>query len=128
MIRRPPRSTRTDTLFPYTTLFRSGERLFDERGENLDMRARGDFGHHAAIGPVRRFLPREAVRDDREVAAHARRGGFVARGFEAPDPHRMAVSCSTEHVEVLRFMHGGCDRLRGLVWAGINQSGRPSAR
>src|SRR3546814_4284726 len=29
MIRRPPRSTRTDTLFPYTTLFRSGE--FAER-------------------------------------------------------------------------------------------------
>src|SRR3546814_6735900 len=27
MIRRPPRSTRTDTLFPYTTLFRSQERL-----------------------------------------------------------------------------------------------------
>src|SRR3546814_15403252 len=25
IIRRPPRSTRTDTLFPYTTLFRSGE-------------------------------------------------------------------------------------------------------
>src|SRR3546814_7538737 len=37
MIRRPPRSTRTDTLFPYTPLFRSlGEpliRLFFERGE-----------------------------------------------------------------------------------------------
>src|SRR3546814_8620319 len=27
MIRRPPRSTRTDTLFPYTTLFRSEEVL-----------------------------------------------------------------------------------------------------
>src|SRR3546814_2855432 len=27
MIRRPPRSTRTDTLFPYTTLFRSGRFL-----------------------------------------------------------------------------------------------------
>src|SRR3546814_5695567 len=26
MFRHPPRSTRTDTLFPYTTLFRSGER------------------------------------------------------------------------------------------------------
>src|SRR3546814_13950671 len=26
MLRRPPRSTRTDTLFPYTTLFRSGRR------------------------------------------------------------------------------------------------------
>src|SRR3546814_2208042 len=29
MIRRPPRSTRTDTLFPYTTLFRSGKVDFD---------------------------------------------------------------------------------------------------
>src|SRR3546814_16920796 len=28
MIRRPPRSTRTDTLFPYTTLFRSERSLF----------------------------------------------------------------------------------------------------
>src|SRR3546814_6759926 len=27
MIRRPPRSTRTDTLFPYTTLFRSGPEI-----------------------------------------------------------------------------------------------------
>src|SRR3546814_3449096 len=37
MIRRPPRSTLTDTLFPYTTLFRSGygrseECRFDEKG------------------------------------------------------------------------------------------------
>src|SRR3546814_15243508 len=30
MIRRPPRSTRTDTLFPYTTLFRSEERGDDD--------------------------------------------------------------------------------------------------
>src|SRR3546814_2143785 len=30
MIRRPPRSTRTDTLFPYTTLFRSHPGLIDE--------------------------------------------------------------------------------------------------
>src|SRR3546814_15231342 len=29
MIRRPPRSTRTDTLFPYTTLFRSLVRVID---------------------------------------------------------------------------------------------------
>src|SRR3546814_15646996 len=31
MIRRPPRSTRTDTLFPYTTLFRSGGRTIEGR-------------------------------------------------------------------------------------------------
>src|SRR3546814_1885154 len=29
MIRRPPRTTRTDTLFPYTTLFRSVDRPFN---------------------------------------------------------------------------------------------------
>src|SRR3546814_4329905 len=29
MIRRPPRSTRTDTLFPYTTLFRSGKEYIE---------------------------------------------------------------------------------------------------
>src|SRR3546814_15277693 len=33
MIRRPPRSTRTDTLFPYTTLFRSLDSLDDMRDE-----------------------------------------------------------------------------------------------
>src|SRR3546814_18453674 len=35
MIRRPPRSTRTDILFPYTTLFRSGEEL--ARAERLPL-------------------------------------------------------------------------------------------
>src|SRR3546814_5372986 len=45
MIRQPPRSTRTDTLFPYTTLFRSrsdqfkaigiGETLLPDRGGNI---------------------------------------------------------------------------------------------
>src|SRR3546814_15675760 len=35
MIRRPPRSTRTDTLFPYTTLFRSAKDLVIRGGENI---------------------------------------------------------------------------------------------
>src|SRR3546814_13795957 len=33
MIRRPPRSTRTDTLFPYTTLFRSYPTMGEGRGK-----------------------------------------------------------------------------------------------
>src|SRR3546814_19812625 len=37
MIRRPPRSTRTDTLFPYTTLFRSLDRIRLPVGLNLDV-------------------------------------------------------------------------------------------
>src|SRR3546814_5702146 len=43
MIRRPPRSTRTDTLFPYTTLFRSrtDKNLFlvDRKGLGVETRA-----------------------------------------------------------------------------------------
>src|SRR3546814_14485037 len=35
MIRRPPRSTRTDTLFPYTALFRSHVRRFGSGGRSL---------------------------------------------------------------------------------------------
>src|SRR3546814_10763713 len=41
MIRRPPRSTRTDTLFPHTTLFRSDRRQRPRRHHALD-RARDD--------------------------------------------------------------------------------------
>src|SRR3546814_656161 len=39
MIRRPPRSTRTDTLFPYTTLFRSHGRTFaqDDHGRQHEI-------------------------------------------------------------------------------------------
>src|SRR3546814_8031780 len=40
MIRRPPRSTRTDTLFPYTTLFRS---LNEEKGEAIARELGGVF-------------------------------------------------------------------------------------
>src|SRR3546814_15634309 len=47
MIRRPPRSTRTDTLFPYTTLFRSFESdLINTAGDAL--RLIHDIGHPAA--------------------------------------------------------------------------------
>src|SRR3546814_5144789 len=41
MIRRPPRSTRTDTLFPYTTLFRSAVR--DELARALGRQADAIF-------------------------------------------------------------------------------------
>src|SRR3546814_15169843 len=40
MIRRPPRSKRTDTLFPYTTLFRSAEEKMEELRASLIHAAR----------------------------------------------------------------------------------------
>src|SRR3546814_2204062 len=43
MIRRPPRSTRTDTLFPYTTLFRSRGRGIDPLPRIVRHRCRKRF-------------------------------------------------------------------------------------
>src|SRR3546814_4754616 len=44
MIRRPPRSTRTDTLFPYTTLFRSPDKLSGQPDDRNPARHRGGRG------------------------------------------------------------------------------------
>src|SRR3546814_7717248 len=58
MIRRPPRSTRTDTLFPYTTLFRSpGDRsghLAHGREHGTRNRRRDGLPPAAGGGPPRR--------------------------------------------------------------------------
>src|SRR3546814_4630121 len=49
MIRRPPRSTRTDTLFPYTPLFRSAGRTpLRRQRKRRRQRDRGDRGAPAA--------------------------------------------------------------------------------
>src|SRR3546814_4015137 len=49
MIRRPPRSTRTDTLFPYTTLFRSGGGRAEHRNGGAGRCGR-QRGRDAGIG------------------------------------------------------------------------------
>src|SRR3546814_1546820 len=63
MIRRPPRSTRTDTLFPYTTLFRSGysgnsgnQGLRDTGGEIRHLRHGKRVTHERYILDFRRAI------------------------------------------------------------------------
>src|SRR3546814_5732012 len=61
MIRRPPRSTRTDTLFPYTTLFRSGHRAgvaVDQR-DPIDHEAGGEGTEQEVLQC--RFLAEQAA-------------------------------------------------------------------
>src|SRR3546814_11498888 len=65
MIRRPPRSTRTDTLFPYTTLFRSP-----------DLRAARDEGRGRAAEEGHRGRP-----------VHHQRQGHPQVAGTAKDPH-----------------------------------------
>src|SRR3546814_15486559 len=63
MIRRPPRSTRTDTLFPYTTLFRSRPRLELTR-LNSSRRSRRGKGRNKAetVQPVPNLSPSPSAR------------------------------------------------------------------
>src|SRR3546814_1436101 len=59
MCRRPPRSTRTDTLFPYTTLFRSGRPTTAVRNHSPPApatQAGGLFRFRASLSPAARRL------------------------------------------------------------------------
>src|SRR3546814_1336263 len=73
MIRRPPRSTRTDTLFPYTTLFRSKDAIAERIGafrfgagfgRTLSKLVRNGIGvHHAGMLPKYRRLVEQLAQD-----------------------------------------------------------------
>src|SRR3546814_19541870 len=75
MRRRPPRSTRTDTRFPYTTLFRSDREarlvkdLLERLGGQLERRRQFALGDDREIVPrQRREAEARAARDDRHPA------------------------------------------------------------
>src|SRR3546814_5189409 len=59
MIRRPPRSTRTDTLFPYTTLFRSVLPRRRSRGRAKEL------SQHQALPPAQALAGIERKHHDR---------------------------------------------------------------
>src|SRR3546814_14214942 len=52
MIRRPPRSTRTYTLFPYTTLFRSEEETNRKVGSGKGLTSIRYFNAGISLGPT----------------------------------------------------------------------------
>src|SRR3546814_10123272 len=62
MIRRPPRSTRTDTLFPYTTLFRSVVRGGAEDADLLARVALAAQARYLDLAQAREVLPGQALR------------------------------------------------------------------
>src|SRR3546814_637241 len=96
MIRRPPRSTRTDTLFPYATLFRSqgGERGAPQEDVDRDAAATGGAGGRLVVA-------------EREQVDAARTGqlllGLVCRLVAGPGPG-IGVLC--RHVRAPGRQHG----------------------
>src|SRR3546814_3048151 len=77
MIRRPPRSTRTDTLFPYTTLFRSDARGDQRRiGRFVDVDVLEEFGRILIV------FDAAIVADGHLLAAVEQRGREIGRSEE----------------------------------------------
>src|SRR3546814_2653055 len=90
MIRRPPRSTRTDTLFPYTTLFRSAI------DHHRPVRLRGDGDPH---GPLLGLGRSRGAGDHRHPG-----GAAYHRGHAEPGAERPARGRSEEHTSELQAL------------------------
>src|SRR3546814_7017520 len=94
MIRRPPRSTRTDTLFPYTTLFRShggfGEDLGIGADVDLQILRPHAFGDQRLLERRRRL----AARND---GADHRADLFLQRRADRARARRIAARALLDH-------------------------------
>src|SRR3546814_10346114 len=95
MIRRPPRSTRTDTLFPYTTLFRSpvGHRQGHRHRADRHARPQGKDAH-----------PAPGRSRDRHRLAQAPRGGCTRRHGEPAIDMDVDPGRSEEHTSELQSL------------------------
>src|SRR3546814_953580 len=108
MIRRPPRSTRTDTLFPYTTLFRSAVRLADgAAGQQIPIQA-GDV-NLAGLTPdgmnarIERRV-RTASSINRQSADDHRGGERLLRGKQRHQRNAGRHLRSEEHTSELQSL------------------------
>src|SRR3546814_1325945 len=68
MIRRPPRSTRTDTLFPYTTLFRADQPRL-QKHEDDDQRPAQHALHLKIIDQIGHGAEQEQIAPDLQIQA-----------------------------------------------------------
>src|SRR3546814_20213680 len=91
MIRRPPRSTRTDTLFPYTTLFRS--RAFVSRTFRNAFRIAGMGSDDSDDAPPSQAEPPCADLNDHIQQRTGEQAQAISRRVEAfLDSHRIRRS------------------------------------
>src|SRR3546814_1933844 len=95
MLRRPPRSTRTDTLFPYTTLFRSTSESDGTCGRSrlLDA-AHGTAGHAGARRAQARYFDGNPLQ----------RGPICRVGRVRPRQRNLVDTRSEEHTSELQSL------------------------
>src|SRR3546814_3228616 len=96
--RRPPGSTRTDTLFPYTTLFRSCNAANEVLGRTCVRHADESF--------ERTFYAETGAggKEYAEVGCHRRQRRRDGRGHSHPDRHSAGTDRSEEHTSELQSL------------------------
>src|SRR3546814_2993688 len=91
MIRRPPRSTRTDTLFPYTPLFRSRHDLLREGIGRLAQGRTSLFEFASSSSGAARFMLTEHYRCHPEIASYFNEAFYGRRLQALTDVSRLRV-------------------------------------
>src|SRR3546814_6676075 len=104
MIRRPPRSTRTDTLFPYTTLFRSQHRRPSPRRRSTASSAITPCSS-AASRSCSPAPPNRARRSRSASRAQPSPPPPIGRAASPPRPARRSEEHTPELQSLMRILH-----------------------
>src|SRR3546814_16286245 len=114
MIRRPPRSTRTDTLFPYTTLFRS------------EVNSVGGYRKQYVVAPVPTRLAGFGLTVEDVIEALESNTAHVGAGYVERSVSKYLIRlpgqaagqgdfCGT----IVRWREGGPGRIADIAWGSI---------
>src|SRR3546814_1947328 len=134
MLRRPPRSTRTDTLFPYTTLFRSpdGRRAGRQLPRNqaafeihlrISGRTVGDLLVSQSFGPAGTTRPLWPDRHRSGGRRSDRLRPRACRGAVLPPPDLARVDIPTAQGQLRPLQYAATDAVRPTCWEGLVDQG-----
>src|SRR3546814_14259880 len=110
MIRRPPRSTRTDTLFPYTTLFRSQHGINARMSKNPDQ-------------ALRLMIVDDSGEDAEAIVSALRNSGIAVRPLRPASGEELAAMPGAQPIDLVL----AAQQARDLPFAEV-KIGRASGR
>src|SRR3546814_3336970 len=137
MIRRPPRSTRTDTLFPYTTLFRSNGKIIQElegnfRGASWNV-IKTIWGSYwdpllarDTSGKLRQLMMETVDGEYQNCKAFG--GAYTREHFFVKYPETAALVANLYDADVWRLNRGGPDphKVSAAYHEAVNTTGMPT--
>src|SRR3546814_137516 len=113
MRRRPPRATRTDTLFPYTTLFRSGDRSMEfNLAQVHEAVAAAVPDREAIVWRDRRLTYADVTDRTRRLANH-----LLAAGLQPREEREALGGHQSGQAHLACYLHNGNEYLESMLGA-----------